>query len=133
MGMFFHLKANIIQLKQKFTVRAFFTLLVGFLLLAGNCYLFFASAMRAFSNGIFPQIMFFIFGTIGFIASCFAIVTISFGFAVEPQNAKGANGKSVTDDFHGKSKLERIAFIVLIFCLRLVADSVRWDIISHRK
>ena len=115
-----YFKENIYKLKEHFGFRAFVTTLFSLFLVVANSYLFFASAIYGFSNyDIFPLIILFFFGSIGYICSCFAIIVITFSFANSSQHNSSVKGSSwFSEAFKGKNAKEIIAAIfVLLFML----------------
>lgn len=115
----YQFQSNLRKLKSEFTVRAFLTLLIGFLLLAGNALLFVLSAIELFSESeeIAPAVIVFLIGSVGFFASCFLIVVVSFFFATSPQSADGAQGSSFLSEalsYRGKERAKRLAIYVFL-------------------
>ncbi len=134
---------NIRDLRNNFTARAFFTLLTGGALLAGNIVLFGWSSVIALSHGIFPQIIFFFVGLIGFCASCFLITVVSLWFAVQPQADTKISEGGIESDLkelkylRGKDKARMLAIYIFVILFMVggavgpigyyIADMVKYN------
>ncbi len=114
-----YFKTNINKLKEHFGIREFITILFSLFLLGANTYLYFAAGIYGFSKyDILSLIFLFIFGSIGYLCSCFAIIVCTFSFATGSQHSgTSAKGSSwFSEAFKSKNKKNIIACVlVLIF------------------
>lgn len=112
---------SLISLRAKFTLRAFLFLLLGFILLLANIFIFFASALYAFKNYSFLSTFFlFLFGLLGFVLSCFLIFYISIYVAAnrpEERKFSGSSGSLLSSAraHKGKGRGKKIAAAIIIY------------------
>ena len=117
------IKQDFLKLRYEFTVRSFFTILFGVIVLAGNAYLFVASAIKLLEaeKGAGGWLH-FAGGLLGFLVSCFLIFIMTVHFSVAPQE-RGEEEPSgiLTNASFGGKKGKRIAAVILIVFITLGA------------
>ena len=110
------IKNDFYKLKHGFTVRSFFTILFGFVLFAGNAYIFVASAIERFASYGVWALLHIGFGLLGFLVSCLLIFLLTLHFSVTPQEDTDVkNDEGIFSD--SMSVKKRIVAFIIVFLM----------------